>query len=74
MTDRVGPSDLQFNLGEDRRSHVWLRIKEQIEKRIVGLQKQLEQDIPMDQTAMIRGRIKGLRDILKFEEELPPVK
>lgn len=69
----VGPSDLQFNLGDDRRSPVWLRIKEQIEKRIAGFHKQLEQDMPPDQTAVLRGRIRSLRDVLKFGEELPPV-
>ncbi|MEK9796293.1 MAG: hypothetical protein VW713_06045 [Alphaproteobacteria bacterium] len=56
----------------DKTSPTWLRIKKHLQARVEALRNELEQDLPEDRTAKVRGRLAEVRALLSVEKDPPP--
>jgi len=56
----------------DKVSPTWLRLKKHLQARAEALRNELEQDLPEDRTAKVRGRLAEVRALLSVEKDPPP--
>ena len=63
----------RFALSEaDKVSPTWLRIKKHLQARVEALRNELEQDLPEERTAKVRGRLAEVKSLLSLDKYPPP--
>lgn len=53
----------------ERLSSIWIKVRQHLESRLNAAQRQLESNLPIDETNRVRGRIIELRALLKEDED-----
>lgn len=56
----------------DRLSPTWTRLKKHLQGRLEALHNELEQDLPEEKTAKVRGRLAEVKSLLSLEKNSPP--
>lgn len=56
----------------DRLSPTWTRLKKHLQGRLEALRNELEQDLPEEKTAKVRGRLAEVKSLLSLEKNSPP--
>ena len=56
----------------DKVSPTWLRLKKHLQGRLEALRNELEQDLPEEKTAKVRGRLAEVKSLLSLEKNSPP--
>lgn len=54
-------------------SPLWAKIERNVTELRDRARRQLENNLPLDETNRVRGRIIGLRDVLQFGKEFSPL-
>lgn len=67
MKVEADPTDLVLSL-RDRNSETWLKVRTAIEARIEQYRRQNDNDLAPDKTAILRGRIQELKNLLAAGE------
>lgn len=73
-SDYVGDIDeFNFKLSPgERQNHLWLKIRDQLERRLARERARNDNMMTPDQTAQLRGQIACLKSIIDFGKEPPP--
>lgn len=73
MRDSERIEDTIFRLSDGERGHpVWIRLKAQLQVMLDRERRNNDKDKDPVETANVRGRIKMLKEIIKFGDDPPP--
>ena len=56
----------------DLLSPTWAKLRKHLQGRVEALRNELEQDLPEEKTAKVRGRLAEVMSLLSLEKNLPP--